>query len=74
MEEKLPVENKKRICVRLLGLLSLTRAGVGLANLEYRTDGHDESVVITFAGGHRKVVDVTADNGVALIRDVLKAL
>lgn len=67
-------ENKKRICVRLLGTLNLTRAGTGIVGLEYEDHDGDESVVIRYVGGKSRRIDVTADSGTALIKDIIRAI
>lgn len=64
-------ENKYLICEKLLNVLQLTRAGADIENLEY--DGVNEIVRIEAEKWH-KDVNVMADSGIALIRDVCKKL
>lgn len=66
-------ENKQLICAALLKALQLTREGSDLQSLDYFQINDDEMVRITYVNQYaRKVVNVTADSGVALIRDILK--
>jgi hypothetical protein len=49
-----------------------------IAGIEYKS--HDEAwegldtVDIRFANGHRKVIDVTGDSCIAIMKDIAKAL
>lgn len=66
-------EDKQLICDVLLKTLQLTREGSELQSLDYFQINDDEMVRITYVNQYaRKVVNVTADSGVALIRDILK--
>lgn len=68
------MEDKKKILQRLFHLLRATRAGSDIVALELEQNGHDEYCVIVFESGECKGVDITADSGLAIIEDVLKAL
>lgn len=70
-------ESKKEILKELLKLLRMTRAGCTLVDLEYEADlevSNIEIVIATFQGGGRKIIDVTADSGVAMIKDVIRRI
>ena len=72
-------EDKKAICRNLLYLLVLTRAGKDLTGCEYIINpvsekAAEEYVVIRMKDGYMKRVCVTADSGIALIKDVISAL
>lgn len=66
------MENKQEICDRLLPALQKTRALHDLEDLEYRVDPKEEVWAI-FRGGVRKI-NVAADSGLAMIRDIVEAL
>lgn len=73
------MEDKREILVRLKLLLKVTRAGSDIADLELEADEYgaidgSEYCVIVFDSGYRKKVDITADSGLSIIEDVLKAL
>lgn len=64
-------ENKQQVCEKLLELLNMTRAGEDIIALTYTKDEHNEEyVTIQWGNGYRQPVCVTADSGIALIRDV----
>ena len=67
-------ENTFILCQRLLKLVQATRAGTDVVDIEYFCNDHtdDAHVDITWASGHTKRVDVTADSGIAMIKDVLR--
>ena len=67
-------ENAFILCQRLLKLVQATRAGADVVDIEYFSNNHtdDAHVDITWASGHTKRVDVTADSGIAMIKDVLR--
>lgn len=72
-------EDKARITKALLDLLRLTRAGSDIASCDFFTDpvgdkSADEYVRISMDDGYEKLVCVTADSGLALIRDVIRAI
>ena len=69
------MEEKKGLITGILGeLLKLTRQCEDLSRLEYRPGPVEEVVIATFANGVEKVINVTADSGIALIKDVVKGL
>ena len=65
-------ENKPEIVWDLCKLLRKTRHGSDIAMMEYAKEGYGEYVLITFDGGFQKKVDISADSGIAIIKDVLK--
>ncbi len=69
-------EDKRKICSLLLPVIQATFAGRDVVDLEY-TDNEfmdDEYVRIRFASGCAKKVNVTADSGTAMIKDIIKGL
>ena len=68
------MENKKRITHQLMLCLLATRAGEDISDMSYFKGSGDEWVNITFKDGSWIPVSVTADSGIALIKDVIKAL
>ena len=67
-------ENKEEIVQKLFEVLRITKAGSNLIAMEYEEEIYDEYVILTFDKGYRRIVDVTADSGKALINDVLRYL
>lgn len=67
-------ENKVEIVQKLFEVLRITRAGSNLISMEYKEEGYDEYVVLTFDNGYSRMANVTADSGKALIIDALKYL
>lgn len=74
--EMTPRENKARIVNQLFRLLRMTRDQEALVGLEYHKNEqtHDETVVATYRSGREQKINVTADSGIAMIRDVVRAL
>lgn len=70
-----PKEDKKKICKKLFELLTMTRDQEALVSLEYTaTTTHEEAVVATYRSGRKQEINVSMDSGIALIRDVVRAL
>ena len=65
-------ENKQLICNFLTLALQETRGAHDLITLNYDTE--KEVVIGTFEGGGKKVCNVTADSGCAMIRDIMRQL
>ena len=63
-------EDKQRLCNLLLPALQATRSLYDLADLKYNDD--EGIVIATFGSGYTKKVNVTADSGIAMIKDILK--
>lgn len=67
-------ENKQRICDLLCAALKATRDQQDLQSLTYHYNGpHDQMVTIAWSEGGTSV-NVSMDSGIAMIRDILKAL
>ena len=64
-------ENKQAICDELCKTLQITRAGGDLRMLVYSTGEDGEFVTAVFDKVSR-TVNVTADSGTAMIRDIMK--
>lgn len=68
-------ENKKKLVEGLTKLIKRTREGKGIKNIVYtKGDGDDEYVIIENYYGKTKTIDVTADSGIALMRDILAGI
>jgi len=65
-------ENKQDICDKLLETLKSTRALNDLVGLKY--DGESEVVEAVFEKGYTCTINVAMDSGIAMIRDILRAL
>lgn len=65
-------ENKHTICRLLATTLASTRQFYDLYALTY--DEETETVECRFVNGGTKKVNVAADSGAAMIRDILKAI
>lgn len=68
-------ENKAIITQALFNALKTTAEGVNIAEMNYQqlTNG-DELVTIIYDNGYRNTINVSADSGVALMRDVLRGI
>lgn len=67
-------ENKKKLVEGLTKLIKRTREGKGLKNIVYKKgNGDDEFVIIENFNGSKQI-DVTADSGIALMRDILAGI
>lgn len=68
-------ENKEYIIQMLLAALKYTVAGVDIDQIRYeQLSNGEEFAIIIFANGCHKPVNITADSGLALMRDILRAL
>ena len=66
-------ENKQNILDLLLTCLQQTDNLWDLVDLKYqREESGEETVIATFANGFAKRVNVTADSGTSMIRDVIR--
>lgn len=69
------MEHKETIVAMLSVLIKRTRAGENLKGLYYNKDGRgEETVVILWSNDYRQEISVTADSGLALIKDVLERI
>lgn len=66
-------EDKQLITKLLMATLKVTRAGQDIVDMNYkiREDG-DEVVIIQYAWGAEKRINVSCDSGASLIRDVMR--
>ena len=68
-------EDKELILTWLLQTLRNTVAGVNLVNIAYKQlDDGDEQAILVYENGYRKTVNITADSGIAMISDIVKAM
>lgn len=67
-------EDKQLICDELARLLKFTRGGDGIGKIKYVKNGQHETATIIFSKGFEVTVNVTADSGIAMIKDILKPL
>lgn len=65
-------ENKQMICRMLATLLSSTRQYHDLYAIVYNEE--TETAECRFVGGGTRKINVAADSGAAMIRDILRAL
>ena len=73
------MEDKKLICEELCKVLQLTRNNHDLVALRYEEIGSHEELVIAEwkdKNGHRSgiSINVTADSGTAMIRDIMRCI
>lgn len=68
------MEDKNEILHYLLPALQATRYGRDIVSLEYTSlpDIYDEVVAIKWENGYVQIVNVTADSGITMIRDIIK--
>ncbi|MDO4553680.1 MAG: hypothetical protein Q4B70_00875 [Lachnospiraceae bacterium] len=66
------MENKQRICSRLLTVLQATRDLEDIIALIYFDE--QEVVCAYFANGGVKRINVCADSGIAMVKDILKQI
>lgn len=67
------MENKQKILERLCKTLKETREYRDLKSIKYVTQGSSEYAVLTFPDETYSVC-ITADSGIAVIRDVMRFL
>jgi hypothetical protein len=67
-------ENKQLICDLLCAALKATRDQQDLQSLTYHYNGPDDQMVTIAWSEYGKSVNVSADSGIVMIRDILKAL
>lgn len=68
-------ENKTLIVQSIFNTLKTMRAGQDIASMRYEgSEGYEEFVIIEYANGRAQSVCVTADSGIAILRDILKKL
>ena len=68
-------DNKKEIVKSLCETLRLTRDQEDLVSLDYEKQTNGEEIVTAiYDGGGKKTAVVTMDSGIAMIRDILRAI
>jgi hypothetical protein len=68
-------EDKQLICNLLCAALRATRDQHDLTSLTYQDISQDQSrVIATYDGGGSMTVNVSLDSGIAMIRDILRAI
>ena len=69
------MENKQLILDALCSALQLTRDQADLEALEYKEISPDEQhVIATYDRGGSREINVSLDSGIAMVRDVLRAI
>lgn len=66
------MENKEKIIKALKDVLVLTRAGEDISGLVLSKA--QDKITIVYKNGHFKSVNIEADSGIAIIKDVIKEL
>ena len=66
------MENKRLIIGYFIRTLQLTRAGEDIEAIELSEDQNTETII--FRNGYKKPVDITADSGIAMIKDIAKSI
>lgn len=64
------MEDKQAICIALTKALRLTRQFEDLGYLEY--DDKSETVLVKFANGCTRTINVGLDSGYAMIHDIVE--
>jgi len=67
-------EDKKEIVERLTKLIKKTREGQSIKNIVYKKGNGDDEYVEVIYFDRTKAIDVTADSGIAMIRDIVNHL
>lgn len=67
-------ENKQHICDLLLRTLQATRNAFDCVSLTYEKTPEHEIVIVKFASGGTRRINVAMDSGTAMIRDIMKGL
>lgn len=68
-------EDKQLILSWLLQTLRCTAAAFDLQEIRYvELANGDELAVLIYDNGYRKTINITADSGVAMMRDILRGL
>lgn len=68
-------EDKKEITNALFMALKTTIEGVDIKEMRYdKLENNKETVTIVYENEHRKVINVSCDSGVTLMKDVLRQI
>ena len=68
------MENHQVICMLLCLTLRETRQYSDLESLDYAKKGEGRYVIARFVNGGYRKINVTADSGIAMIKDILEHL
>jgi hypothetical protein len=68
------IEDKPHICDLLCATLKATRDQHDLKCIVYHGDTETETVTLAYEGGGSTSVNVALDSGIAMIRDILRAI
>lgn len=66
------IENKEAIAEQLLKAVQLTRAGQDVQAIEILDEGRTAGIL--YRNGHSYRVDIEADSGIAMIRDICRGI
>ena len=66
------IENKQEICDLLAKTLRATRNAYDVIQITY--DDKTEQVIVLFASGGTRIINVAMDSGTAMIRDIMNHL
>ena len=66
------MENKKLIIAYFLRCLQVTDAGEAIEAIALSAD--EETATLIYRNGYKKEVDIACDSGIAMIRDIAKAI
>lgn len=67
-------EDKKAIVEKLLKVIKLTREGDSIQDIVYKKGYGDDEFVYVKRYGCTEKIDVTADSGIAMMRDILERI
>lgn len=68
-------EDKKEVTNALFTALKTTIEGVDIKEMRYdKLENNRETVTIVYVDEHRKLINVSCDSGIALMKDVLRAI
>lgn len=66
------MENYQVICLLFSLTLRQTRQYRDLESLDHVQKGEERYVIARFVNGHTRKITVTADSGIAMIKDILR--
>lgn len=67
-------EDKTKIAKAIYTFLKNTRHGINIVDVRYSKEDYNEHVIVEYASGTIKRVNVACDSGVSMMMDVLKAV
>lgn len=69
------MEDKQEICNLLCVALQATRDQYNLTDIIYREMPNDNEIVTLFyENGYKRIVNVSMDSGIAMMRDILRGV